>query len=522
LSDISEADLVFVIGSNTTEAYPIVGIKIKKAMANGAVLITADPRQIELAAKADHWLRLSAGTNVALINGMLNVIIEEDLLDTEFIQSRTENFELTKAIVAMYTPEIVEEITGVPADNIRAAARAYAKAERAIIIYGLGVTEHHAGMHGVMSLANLAMATGNVGKQGAGIIVLRGQNNVQGSCDVGALPEFYTGFQRVSDAENRVKFSEHWGVDLPSTPGLQEVEMYNAAIQGKLKGLYVIGYNPAKTQSNLNFVHEAYDKTDFVVVQDIFMTETAKRANVILPAACYFEKDGTITTAERRIQRVRKVIEPPEGLRSDWEIVCMIAQAMGADLNYESASEIMDEIAALTPQYNGVSYERLETEELHWPVWDKAHEGTPLLHHTNFTKGLGTFHDIPYTPSVELPNMDYPLLLTTGRVLYHYCSGSMTQRTAIADVAPEETVEVHPEDADKYGLTDGEYAIVESKRGGVEVKVNVTERSHPGSVFLSFHFDNTLTNLITGPGEDLMKLTPEYKVCAVRLIPKTN
>ncbi len=519
LPDIGKTDLLFVIGSNTTEAHPVVGMMVTQAVAAGTKLIVADPRKIDLAPLADQWLRLKAGTNVALLNGMLNVIVNEDLSDDDFIRNRTEGFEPMWAVVASYTPEKVEQITGVPADDVRAAARAYASAKSALIIYSLGVTEHRTGSQGVMCLANLAMATGNVGREGAGIAVLRGQNNVQGSCDMGALPEYYTGYQRVSDEAARKRFGEAWDVELSAVPGLKEPEMYRAAIAGKFKSLHVIGYDPAKTQANLGFVHEGFDNMDFVVVQDLFLTETAKRADVVLPVACYFEKDGTFTNADRRIQPVHRVVEAPEGLKSDWEVVCDIAKAMGADFDYGSSEEILEEVAELTPQYHGVTLERIETETLHWPVFDLDHPGTPMMHSGKFAKGLGTFHDIPYLPSAELPDDDYPLLLSTGRILQHYCNGSMTMRSPIGELVPETLLEVHPIDAEHYGLTDGGFVTLESRRGEVRIRVKVTERSRPGSVWTSFHNDEPLVNLVTGPGEDSFVLTPEYKVCAVRVTP---
>lgn len=450
---------------------------------------------------------------------MVKAIIDEKLTDHEFIRTRTENFDLMKTVVEQYTPEVVEEITGVPADELVAAARAYANADSAIILYSLGVTEHQSGSQGVMCLANLAMATGKVGRPGAGITVLRGQNNVQGSCDMGALPEYYTGYQKVADEAARRKFENAWDTSLSATAGLKEPEMYRAAVDGKFKSLHIIGYDPAKTQANLNFVHKGFESAEFVVVQDIFMTETAKLADVILPAACYYEKDGTFTNADRRVQRVRKVIDAPEGLVSDWEIVCRIAEAMGADLSYESAEEIFEEIAELTPQYHGISFERLEKETLHWPVPDKESHGTPLMHQKTFAKGLGTFHDIPYTPSAEMPDDEYPVLLSTGRIMQHYCNGSMTLRTPIREWVPEALLEVNPADAKEYKLDDGKFAFLESRRGKVKIKVKVTERSRPGSVWTSFHFDEPLINYVTSFGEDSYVLTPEYKVCAVKVYP---
>jgi len=518
LADIQKAELIFVIGSNAPEAHPVAGLMIKNAVAKGAKLIVADPRRIELVDYADVWLNLKPGTNVALLNSLLNVIINEGLLDEDFINSRTENFLPTKQLVADYTPAKVSKITGVAPDLIEKAARLYATANQSLIIYSLGVTEHQAGSHGVMCLANLAMATGNVGRPGAGIIVLRGQNNVQGSCDMGALPNVYPGYQQVTEPQVKEKFASFWGCSLSDKMGLKEPEMYQAALEGKLKALHIIGYDPSKTQANLSFVHKALAQVEFVVVHELFLTETAKRAHVVLPVACYFEKDGTFTNAERRIQLVRQAIKPPAGLKTDWELLCLLAKKMGFKLEYKVSAEIMDEIAQVTPQYGGVSFSRLEKEELHWPVWNKEHSGTPLLHQQSFTKGLGTFQDIPYFPSYELPDAEYPLYLTTGRRLHHYNNGSMTLRTPIKQVAPEELLEVNPEDAKKYGVVDGGFALVASKRGQIKVKVKVTERCQPGIVFLSFHYDEVLTNLLTSPGEDKLALTPEYKVCSVKLI----
>lgn len=533
LADIGKADLIFLVGSNAEHAHPVAGVMIKQAVANGAKLIVADPRRIELVDYADIWLNLKPGTNVALLNSLLNVIITEKLFNEEFINTRTENFGPTKQLVAQYPPEKAAAITGVNAALIKEAARLYATAN-SLIIYSLGVTEHQAGSHGVMCLANLAMATGNVGRPGAGIIVLRGQNNVQGSCDMGALPNVYPGYQQVTDEQTKEKFESFWGASLCPTAGLKEPEMYKAALAGRFKSLHIIGYDPAKTQANISYVRKALSQIEFVVVQDLFLTETAKYAHVVLPVACYFEKDGTFTNAERRVQLVRQAIEPPAGVKADWEIFSMLAQKMhqqsankaekspAAGFNYKSASEIMAEIAQITPQYAGISYSRLEREELHWPVWNKEHKGTPLLHQQRFAKGLGSFQDIPYFPSYELPDETYPLYLTTGRRLSHYNNGSMTLRTPIVQIAPEELLEVHPEDAEKYGLVDGKFALVSSRRGEIKVKVKVTDRCQPGIVFLSFHYDDVLTNVITSPGEDELALTPEYKVCAVRLEPLSS
>ncbi|BBO16266.1 formate dehydrogenase subunit alpha [Candidatus Brocadia pituitae] len=519
LADIEGAEVLIVSGSNTTEAHPVAALKIKKAVRQkGAKLIVIDPREIELVQYATVWLRLKPGTNVALINGMLHVILKEGLENREFIRQRTENIDMLQQVVAQYTPEKTEEITGVPKEDIIRAARIYAGTRKGMIIYGLGMTEHKAGSHGVMSLANLALITGNVGKPNTGINPLRGQNNVQGSCDMGALPDVYTCYQKVDDPVANKKFSEAWGCQLPAKPGLKEPQMYREALAGKLKAMYIIGYDPAVTQANISHVRSAMEKLDLLVVQELFMTETAKLAHVVLPAGCFFEKDGTFTNAERRVRKLNKAIPLPEGTKHDWEIISLIASAMGYPMHYNNPGEIMDELARLTPEFAGIDFKRLEGDGLVWPVWDKKHPGTPILHKDTFTRGKGRFNDLLYTPSEELPDNDYPLYLTTGRRLYHYNNGSMSLRNPeIYAISSEEFVEIHPGEAERLGIKTGDTVRVQSRRGSLEVKARVTTKSRPGSVFLSFHFPETPTNVLTGPGEDLLALTPEYKVCAVKV-----
>lgn len=519
LADIEGAEVLIVSGSNTTEAHPVAALKIKKAVRQkGAKLIVIDPREIELVQYATVWLRLKPGTNVALINGMLHVILKEGFENREFIRQRTENIDMLQQVVAQYTPEKTEEITGVPKEDIIRAARIYAGTRKGMIIYGLGMTEHKAGSHGVMSLANLALITGNVGKPNTGINPLRGQNNVQGSCDMGALPDVYTCYQKVDDPVANKKFSEAWGCQLPAKPGLKEPQMYREALAGKLKAMYIIGYDPAVTQANISHVRSAMEKLDLLVVQELFMTETAKLAHVVLPAGCFFEKDGTFTNAERRVRKLNKAIPLPEGTKHDWEIISLIASAMGYPMHYNHPGEIMDELTRLTPEFAGIDFKRLEGDGLVWPVWDKKHPGTPILHQDTFTRGKGRFNDLLYTPSEELPDNDYPLYLTTGRRLYHYNNGSMSLRNPeIYAISSEEFAEIHPGDAETRGIKTGDKVRITSRRGTLEVKAHVTTKSRPGSVFLSFHFPETPTNALTGPGEDLLALTPEYKVCAVKV-----
>ncbi|KXK25344.1 MAG: formate dehydrogenase, subunit alpha [Candidatus Brocadia sinica] len=519
LADIEGAEVLIVSGSNTTEAHPVAALKITKAVRqNGAKLIVIDPREIELVQYATAWLRLKPGTNVALINGLLHVILKEGLENKEFIQQRTENIDMLRQVTAQYTPEKTEEITGVPKEDIIKAARIYAGTRKGMIVYGLGMTEHKAGSHGVMSLANLALITGNVGRPNTGINPLRGQNNVQGSCDMGALPDVYTCYQKVDDPAANKKFSDAWGRQLPAKPGLKEPQMYREALAEKLKAMYIIGYDPAVTQANINQVRSAMEKLDLLVVQELFMTETAKLAHVVLPAGCFFEKEGTFTNAERRVRRLNQAIPLPEGTKHDWEIICLIASTMGYPMHYNHPGEIMDEIASLTPEFAGINFQRLEGDGLVWPVWDKNHPGTPILHKDTFTRGKGRLNDLLYTPSEELPDSDYPLYLTTGRRLYHYNNGSMSLRNPeIRSISSEEFVEIHPREAESLGIKTGNTVRVRSRRGSLEVKAHVTTKSRPGSVFLSFHFPETPTNILTGPGEDLLALTPEYKVCAIKV-----
>jgi len=519
LADIEGAEVLMVSGSNTTEAHPVAALSVKKAVRqNNAKLIVIDPREIGLVKYATVWLRLKAGTNVALLNGLLHVIIKEGLENKEFIEQRTENFDMLKQIVSEYTPEKVEEITGVAQEDIIKAARLYANTSKGMILYGLGMTEHKAGSHGVMSLANLALITGNIGRPNTGINPLRGQNNVQGSCDMGALPDVYACYQRVDDPVANKKHSDAWNCQLPTDPGLKEPQMYRAIPEGKLKAMYIIGYDPAISQADVNRVRSEMKQLEFLVVQEIFMTETAKLAHVILPAGSFFEKDGTFTNAERRVRRIHKAIPQPKGTKSDWKIMCLIANAMGYPIHYNHPSEIMDEIAQLTPEMAGVSFKRLEGDGLVWPVWDKNHPGTPILHKDTFKRGKGKFNDLSYTPSEELPDDEYPLCLITGRRLYQYNTGYMSLRNPeIAAINSEEFVEIHPDDAKTLDIKTGEKVKVSSRRGNVEVKADVTTKSRPGSVFLSFHYPDAHSNMLTGPGEDTLALTPEYKVCAVKV-----
>jgi len=521
IEDFDVADCIFVIGSNTTECHPIIGSAIKRAAAQRKVpLIVADPRAIELTEFAEVHLRQRGGTDVALINAMIHVILEDGLEDAEFVERRTEGFDELKRAVAPYTPELGEKITGVPAEDIVRAAHLYANAKAATIVYSMGITQHSHGTDNVLALANLAMVTGNVGKPGTGVNPLRGQNNVQGACDLGALPNVFPGYQGVSDDAVRAKFEKAWGVTLPPSPGLTVVEMINAAAEGKLKALYIMGENPMLSDPDVNHVEEALRNLDFLVVQDIFLSETARLAHVVLPAVGFAEKDGTFTNTERRVQRVRKGIEPPGEARLDWVITCDLASRMGYEMSYPDAAAIQDEIASLTPIYGGITYDRLEKGALQWPCPDRNHPGTPYLHKGRFSRGLGKFHAVEFIPSKELPDDEYPFLLSTGRVLQHFHTGTMSRRSMVLDrLVSVGVIEVHPEDARRLGIGDGDKVRVRSRRGEIEIAARVTGRVAPGTTFLAFHYSEAPANRLTIAALDPVAKIPEFKVCAVRIEP---
>ncbi len=519
LGEIEHADCILVTGSNTTEAHPIIALRIIAAVErHGARLIVADPRRIDLVRFADLHLRQRSGTDVALFNAMMNVILGEGLADEKFIASRTEGFEQFRRALEECTPEWAEPITGVPAGEIRAAARTYAGAERASIIYSMGITQHTTGTDNVLSLANLAMLTGNVGRPSTGVNPLRGQNNVQGACDLGALPDVYPGYQKVDDAGVRRSFEQAWGVPLPAEPGLTVVEMTNAAAEGLLKGLYVMGENPMLSDPNVNHVREALEKLDFLCVQDIFLTETARLADVVLPGVSFAEKDGTFTNTERRVQRVRAAVDSPGEARQDWAIICEVASRLGYPMHYDHPSQIMDEMASVTPIYGGMSFERVDEVGPQWPCPDAEHPGTVYLHEGEFKRGRGKFHPVRFREAAELPDEEYPFLLTTGRCLYHFHTGTLSRRSAgLEELSPPAPFEIHPEDAAAEGISEGQIVQITSRRGTVRARAVLTERSRPGMIFMPFHFREAAANLLTNDALDPVAKIPEYKVCAVRL-----
>jgi formate dehydrogenase alpha subunit len=521
LAEIADSEVLFLTGTNTTENHPVIAIKMKQAVIKGgAKLIVADPRQIDMTRFAHVWLRHIPGTDVALFNGLMHVIIEEGLYDEEYVRNRTEGFEEMKGVLKRYTPQFVEGITGVPKADLRKAARLYAGANRAAIFYAMGITQHITGTDNVKSLANLAMLCGNVGIESGGVNPLRGQNNVQGACDLGALPNVFPAYEQVASEEARKKFAEAWKVSqLPGKPGLTVTEMIPAAAKGAIKAMYIMGENPLVSDADLKHVEQGVKNLDFLVVQDIFLTETAQMADVVLPAACFAEKDGTFTNTERRVQRVRKGVEPPGQARADWKIIMDLAAHMGYEMQYRSAEEIFAEFSKLTPSYAGITFKRLEKEGgIQWPCPTPKHPGTPYLHKDKFVRGKGLFHAVEFIPPAELPDKEYPLLLTTGRVLYHYHTGSMTRRDEGLNFRyPEGHVEVHPVDAMELGLANGERVRVASRRGRIEIPVMVTPKSPQGTVFIPFHFFEAAANRLTNPVLDPIGKIPEFKVCAVKV-----
>jgi formate dehydrogenase alpha subunit len=520
IDDLAEAKCIFVIGSNTTEQHPQVASRILASVERGGALIVADPRSIRLTRFAKIHMRHRPGTDVALVNSMMHVILAEGLENKAFIAARTENFDALRLAMAAYPPQRGEEITGVPAAQIVEAARTYAGAASGSIVYSMGITQHTTGVDNVRTLANLAMLTGNIGRTGTGVNPLRGQNNVQGACDMGALPNVYSGYQRVADPEARKRFAAAWGVpSLPDRPGLTVVEATEAAAEGHVKAMYIVGENPMVADPDLRKTEKGLRSLELLVVQDIFLTETAKLAHVVLAGASFAEKDGTFTNTERRVQRVRKAIEPVGDSRADWQILCDLADRLGYEgMNFASPEKIFDEMAALTPSYRGMSYPRLEPWGLVWPCPTSDHPGTPLLHKETFTRGKGKFAPAEYKPPGETTDEHYDMILTTGRIYFHWHSTTMTRRTSpLNRESPEAFVEISPEDAAKRGIKNGRKARVSSRRGTVDLTARVTKDVAPGVLFIPFHFYAAAANLLTNPALDPEAKIPEYKVCAARV-----
>jgi formate dehydrogenase major subunit len=522
---VDDADVIMVIGANPTDAHPVFASHMKRRLRAGARLIVADPRRIDLVQqphiRADYHLPLRPGTNVAIINAMAHVVVTEGLVDDEYVRERCDldAFSRWAAFVAeeRNSPEAVEALTGVPASDLREAARLYATGGNAAIYYGLGVTEHSQGSTMVMGMANLAMATGNIGKPGVGVNPLRGQNNVQGSCDMGSFPHEFSGYRHVGDDGVRAVFEEAWGIGLQGEPGLRIPNMFDAAIDGTFKGMYIQGEDLVQSDPNTHHVTAGLGAMECIVVQDLFLNETASYAHVFLPGSSFLEKDGTFTNAERRLGRVRKVIPPRAGL-ADWEITMALSNALGYEMKYTHPSEIMDEIAKLTPTFAGVTYEKLDKYgSLQWPVNDNAPEGTPVMHRDAFVRGKGMFMVTEYVPTDEKTTDRFPLLLTTGRILSQYNVGAQTRRTANVEWFDEDILEIHPWDAENRGIQDGDLVALTSRAGETSLHARISERMQPGVVYTTFHFPGTAVNVITTEFADWATDCPEYKVTAVQV-----
>jgi formate dehydrogenase major subunit len=520
IADIETADVILVTGSNTTENHPVLSTFIKRAVKfNGAKVIVVDPRRIKMAEFATYWLRPNLGTDVAWINGLMHVILKEKMHDAAFIESRTEGFDAFAKLLEKYTPEFVEGITGISAEALVKAAKLYAGAKNGSIVYCMGITQHISGTDNVKSLANLAMLCGNLGNPGGGVNPLRGQNNVQGACDMGGLPNVYTGYQPVTDLAIAKKMETAWGVSGLSTKvGLKVTDMIPKAHSGEVKALYIIGENPLVSDPDLNHAEKSIAHLDFLVVQDIFMTETAKMADVVLPSACFAEKEGTFSNTERRVQRVRKAVSPPGEARDDWWITSQIGTRMGYDMSYADSQAIFKELAGVTPSYAGITYDRIEGVGLHWPCPTAEHPGTPILHTQQFTRGKGLFHAIDWIPAKEQIDDEFPLFLTTGRVLYQYHTGTMTMKTeGLNERAPHCFVEISRADAAHYDLENGSQVAIESRRGSIIAELKVSPKAVSGTVFIPFHYAQAAANKLTNAALDPIAGIPEFKVCAVKI-----
>ncbi len=525
IPEIRQADFLFVIGSNTSEAHPIIAMEMKRAVQRGARLAVADPRAIWMSQIADWHLQLKPGTDVWLLNALAHVILDEGLEAQEWIEANTEGFAAVRETVAGYTPEKAEEITGVPAETIRQVARAYATTEKAGIYYTLGITEHTTGTDNVYALSNLVLMTGHLGIRSAGMNPLRGQNNVQGANDAGATPVFYPGYQRAEDHQVRAKFAAGWGVEQSETPGLNLNQMMKAMGDGRLRGLYLMGEDIVISEPNVGRVEKAMNELDFVVVQDIFFNESCRFADVVLPAACFAEKEGVFTNSDRRVQRVRKAVEPPGEARADWHIILEVMKRAGLKQpDYRTPAEVYDEIAALTPKFAGISHQRIEREGgLQWPVESPEAPSTEYLHRGGVLRGKGLFQAVEFRPPFECEDAEYPLVLSTGRTLYHYNAATQTRRSeGLSGKQPECFVEVHRRDAGKLGIEDGQLVDVVSRRGRVRCRAMVSRQVRRGAIWMPFHFPEARTNYLTTDAGDAVTGTGEYKVCAARIEPVTG
>ncbi len=521
IREIPQSAGFLVIGSNTTENHPVIGSMIKNEVVNKKKkLIVVDPRKIELAKFADFYFAIKPGTNIAILNGFMHVLIKEGLFDKEFAEKRCEGFDELAKTLEKYTPEYVADICGIDnADDIVGAARLMAELKPMALYYSMGITQFMSGVNGVKSTANLQMLLGNMGVAGGGVNPLRGQNNVQGACDMGALPATYPAYMPVASDENKAKFEAAWGgTGLSTKPGLTLVEMMNAAHAGQVKAMYIMGENPVMSDPNQQHVIESLEHLDFLVVQDIFLTETAQYADVVFPACAFIEKEGTATNTERRVQPMHRVLKPKDDVKDDWWIIMQIARRMGANWDYEEPKDIFKEITAVTPSYAGITYKRIEEELIQWPCPTKEHPGTQILHKETFSRGKGIFTAIDYTPPFEETDREYPIILTTGRILEHFHSGTMTRNSKVLDeTVPEGFVEMHPNDASNYNISDGELVAVSTRRGSIRIKAKILKRSKPNVVFIPFHFFESCANKLTVDCLDPVCKIPEYKVCSCKI-----
>lgn len=524
ITDIAEnAQVIMLVGSNPEEAHPVIGMQIRRAVENGTKLIVVDPRDIGLAKMADIHLKLTPGTNVAFANGIARVLIHEGLIDREFVDTRSEDFDAFADMVEKYTPEVVAEICGIDARDLVAAAHTYGEADAAAIIYCLGVTEHTGGTEGVMSLSNIAMITGNFGKPGCGVNPLRGQNNVQGACDMGATPADFPGYQKLANAEVMARYEQHWGVEIPKWQGTYATDCFPKMISGDIKGLFIFGEDPVRTDPDTTHVIHALKSLDFLVVDDLFLTETAKYADVVLPGRSYAEKEGTFSNTERRVQRIRTAVTIPGQTRLDTDIFIDLMNRMGYPQPQLTSAQIMDEIAELTPSFAGISHARLDSPEvagagLQWPCTSPDHPGTPIMHVGKFTRGMGAYSLAEYIPSSELPDDKFPFILTTGRVLAQYNACAMTDKTpGLNEISGYSFIEINSEDAARLGIADGDRVNVTSRRATIQSIAHVSGKTNPGQTWMPFHFQDGNANWLTNAALDRICATPEYKVCAVRV-----
>ena len=518
IEEIEDAACIFVIGSNTTECHPLIARRVFRAKEKGAKLIVADPRNIQLARFADIHVRHRLGSDVALLNGMMHVIIKNDWHAKSYIDERTEGFDEFKAAVEAYTPDKVEAISGIAQGDLERMAELYATNSPAALLYAMGITQHTTGVDNVKSCCNIAMLCGNVGVRSGGVNPLRGQNNVQGACDMGGLPNVFPAYQPVTVEANNEKFSKAWGKELSDQIGYTITDMIPAMLDGKLKALYVIGENPMMSDPDQSHLNKALEKLEILICQDIVLSETARKADVVFAGACVAEKDGTFTNSERRCMKVNKAIDPVGDALDDWQIISRLSTAMGYEMSYENPEEIFNEMKKLAPSYAGMTYERLGLDGLQWPCPNSEHPGTPFLHKEQFARGKGMFHAIEYLDPAEMPDDEYPYFLSTGRNFAHFHTGTMTRASAHLD-AEQKTgyVEIHPEDAKGLAVQDGDAVNLSTRRGEIQIPARISELVKPGILFVPFHFAESPANMLTNPAFDPIAKIPEFKVCAAKV-----